>query len=185
MDLPKSINHKPFDKLRNTKNLVFLSVMMALYLVLRSISIAINPYIYITFGFVPLMIIAKIFGPPITCISGILVDILAYIISPKGPYIFGFTINAGLSGLIYGLFLYEPKFKPTKLWKIISAKTSVQVFINILLTTLWLAMTYGKSYKILFYPRLIKNLIQLPVDIVIAYSCLKLFDVAYNRLKRK
>lgn len=46
------------------------------------------------------------------------------------------------------------------------------MIVNVLLGTYWISMLIGTSFKILLVPRLIKNLIQLPINIILSYYVL-------------
>ena len=47
------------------------------------------------------------------------------------------------------------------------------VFVNILLGTYWISVMYGKGFAFYFTARLIKNLIQLPVNVILSYYVLE------------
>ena len=46
-----------------------------------------------------------LFGPVVGGIMGGIGDILKFLIKPTGPYFFGYTLNAMLGPVIYGIFL--------------------------------------------------------------------------------
>lgn len=94
---------------------------------------------------------------------------LKYLMKPEGPFFFGFTLNAMLSGIIYGSILYR---KPISWKRIIIAEFLVKLFINCVLNTLWLSMLYGNAFMVLLPPRILKNAIMLPIDSVILYFSL-------------
>lgn len=50
---------------------------------------------------------------------------------------------------------------------------AVTVLINILLGTYWISFMYGKAFMFYLPPRLVKNIIQLPFNTVLAYLVLK------------
>ena len=98
-------------------------------------------------------------------------------------------------GFIYGLFYYKLQikkpletdltgFKLIWAWIKANAKTILLIFIanalvkvicNIGMNTLWTSMMTGKAWLALIPARLIKNLIQIPVDTVLHFVLLKLF----------
>ena len=96
-------------------------------------------------------------------------DVLKYFLKPTGPFFFGFTLNAMLSGIIYGSILYR---KPVSWKRILIAKFLVKLFINCVLGTYWLSMLYGNAFLVLLPARLLKNVIMLPIDCVILYFTL-------------
>ena len=82
------------------------------------------------------------FGPVVTGIANGLGDIIKCIIKPQGPYFFGYTLNAALGGVLYGVFLYHKK--PTLL-RVAATKATVNLVINAFLNTFWMAMLPGKG----------------------------------------
>ena len=52
------------------------------------------------------------------------------------------------------------------------AMTIVNCLVNGLLGTCWVSMLYGKGFNFYFVSRMIKNLVQLPVNIILTYYLL-------------
>lgn len=153
-----------------TRNVVFCGLMAALAIVLGMVaSISIGQYIRIGFSGLPNRMVDFLFGPVVGCFFGGALDVLKYLMKPEGPFFFGFTFNAMLSGLIYGSILYR---KPVRWKRIILAEFLVKLLINCILNTLWLSMLYGNAFVVLLPPRILKNIIMLPIDSVILYFSL-------------
>lgn len=153
-----------------TRNVVFCGLMAALAIVLGMVaSISIGQYIRIGFSGLPNRMVDFLFGPVVGCFFGGALDVLKYLMKPEGPFFFGFTFNAMLSGLIYGSILYQ---KPVRWKRIILAEFLVKLLINCILNTLWLSMLYGNAFVVLLPPRILKNIIMLPIDSVILYFSL-------------
>lgn len=153
-----------------TRNVVFCGLMAALAIVLGMVaSISIGQYIRIGFSGLPNRMVDFLFGPVVGCFFGGALDVLKYLMKPEGPFFFGFTFNAMLSGLIYGSILYR---KPIRWKRIILAEFLVKLLINCILNTLWLSMLYGNAFVVLLPPRILKNIIMLPIDSVILYFSL-------------
>ena len=157
-------------ELKVTKNMVICAFMAALAVVLSyTTSIEVGPYIRIGFSGLPNRIVEFLFGPITGCIFGGALDVLKYIIKPTGPFFFGFTFDAMLSGIIYGSILYK---KPISIWRVLVAEFIVKLVINCGLNTLWISMLYGKGFIALLGPRVIKNVIMLPIDSFILFFAL-------------
>lgn len=166
-------------ELRVTRNVVFCGLMAALAIVLGMVaSISIGQYIRIGFSGLPNRMVDFLFGPVVGCFFGGALDVLKYLMKPEGPFFFGFTFNAMLSGLIYGSILYR---KPVSWKRIILAKFLVKLFVNCILGTLWLSMLYGNAFIVLLPARVIKNVIMLPIDCVILYFTLNYVGQAAKR----
>ena len=160
-------------ELKSIENLTMCAMLMALTLVISSFTIAIGDYIKIGFSFIASELVYLLFGPVVGAIFGGAADILTYMIKPTGAYFFGFTLNAILGGLIYGMFLYK---KPISFWRILMVKAIVAVFINLLLGTYWLSLMYGKGFLVLFPARAIKNLVMLPINSALFYTVAKMLE---------
>jgi len=146
-------------------HLTTLGILGALAVVLGMVaSIDLGPYIRIGFSGIPNRIVDFLFGPIVGGIFGGMMDVLKFIAKPTGPFFFGFTIDAILSGVIYGCFLYK---KPLTWWRVLIPEILVKVFINCGLNTLWISMLYGKGFLALLPGRVIKNAIMLPIDTAI------------------
>ena len=152
--------------MKKTRILVFLSLLIAMDIVLtRYLSFQIDT-IRISLGFVPHSFSSMLFGPLIGGIGAALGDILGMIIAPKGAYFPGFTISALLSGMIYGLFLYR---KPKTLLRISLAVLCITLFVNIGLNTYWLTILLGKGYIAILPARIIKNAVVMPFQVSLIY----------------
>ena len=147
------------------------AMLMALTIVISSFTISIGNYIKIGFSFIASELAYMLFGPVVGAIFGGTADILAFIANPTGPYFFGFTLSAILSGLIYGMFLYK---KPIRFWRILLVKAIVAVVINMWLGTYWLSLLYGKGFLVLLPARVFKNLVMLPINSVLFYFVAKM-----------
>lgn len=149
----------------NTKKVVYLGLFVALEVVLsRFVSIQ-TPLVRIGFSFIPVAISSMMFGPLFGGITAAIADIMGIMIFPAGgAYFPGFTLSAFLSGTVYGLLLYN---KPKNFLRIGIAVTIVSIFINLGLGSVWLWMVTGKSFMVILPPRVIKNLVMIPIEIPI------------------
>ena len=183
-------------ELKSTRNLVICAMMAALSIILMSTtSFYITPHIKIGFSGLPNRLVDFMFGPVVGAIFGGVMDILKFLIKPDGGFFFGYTLTAIISGFIYGLFYYKLHIKkPLKtdatdielviawvkantlsIWLIFIANALIKILCNIGLNTLWSSMTTGKAFLAILPTRIIKNLIQIPVDTVFHFLLFKLF----------
>ena len=186
-------------ELKSTRNLVLCAMMAALSIILMSTtSFYITPHIKIGFSGLPNRLVDFMFGPVVGAIFGGIMDVLKFLIKPDGGFFFGYTVTAIAGGFIYGLFYYKLQIKKplninTKtatrskiilawikanalsILLIFIANALVKVLCNIGLNTLWSSMTTGKAFLAILPTRVIKNLIQIPVDTVFHFVLLKLF----------
>lgn len=158
------------------KSVITISVtgmLVAVGIVLSFFTLPISNVLHIGFSFLPLAVSGMLYGPVIGGITGVITDVLEYFIRPDGPFFPGFTLNALLSGAIYGFFLYR---KPVTVKRVIAVSALITVLINLLLNPLWLSILYGNAYIVLLTGRLLKNLIMFPVNTALLASVLKIVE---------
>lgn len=116
----KELYQQSLQELCHTKTVVLCGLLAALAIVLSMVaSIQLGPYIKIGFSGLPNRIVEFLFGPAVGCLFGGALDLLKYVLKPDGPFFFGFTFNAMLSGLIYGTLLYR---RPVSIKRIVIAE---------------------------------------------------------------
>ena len=140
-----------------------------------------NAAIGMLFGSIPNMLVDYLFGPVVGMMAGVCTDVLGYFAGnlSMGAYFPGYTLTAVVGGLIWGLWLYPRKIT---VWRAIGAKACINVFCNICLNTLWLTITGGKAMSLLLVTRVPKNLILLPLEIVLVYVVMRLVCRIYSAL---
>lgn len=147
----------------STKNLVMVSMILALQIVMTRFLSITTPIARIGFSFIAVALNAALFGPWVAGITGILADLIGMMLFPAGAYFPGFTVTAFLSGFIYGLFLYRENIKINH---VAIAVILVSLICNLGLNTLWLSMMQGKAWMVLLPPRVAKELILIVVRII-------------------
>ena len=107
------------------KKLILTAILSALAIVLYEfLDVKIPPtstVLTISLGIIPIYFIAYYCGPFYSIISAVIVDLLGFFLfgSSSNPFMIGFTINAFLSGLIFGVFLKYKNIFGGKLGKIL------------------------------------------------------------------
>ncbi|NTV78112.1 MAG: folate family ECF transporter S component [Clostridiales bacterium] len=157
-------------ELSNLRCITLLAMLGAISMVLGYFTIMPVPSVKITFTFLPGGIVYYLFGPVVGAIFAGAMDILNYIVRPTGPFFFGFTLSAVLTGLIYGSFLYK---RPYSVKRILITNLIHMVLIDLLLNTFWLSLLYGDAFLVLLPMRLLKEIIMLPVETILLYIILK------------
>lgn len=143
-----------------------MALLIALEIILtRFLSIE-TPTMRIGFGFLPVAIMAILYGPWWTGAAGVVGDLVGMMLLPKAAFFPGFTLTAFLTGMIYGLILYK---KPITWKRTFVAVMAVNVICSLCLDTLWLSMMYGDSFLVLLPMRLVKAAIMIPVATVMIY----------------
>ncbi len=143
-----------------TEQLVVTALMIALSVVLsRLLSINIS-FLRIGFGFLPISILAIMYGPVWSGIGYAIADVIGSLLFPTGTFFPGFTLSAFLTGVIFGIILYK---KEITVWRALLASALVCLVINLLLNTFWLTFIIGKGFSVLLASRAVKELVACPV----------------------
>ncbi|MFV0496968.1 MAG: folate family ECF transporter S component [Candidatus Fimivivens sp.] len=141
-----------------------IALLIALQIVLsRFLSIS-TPIVKIGFSFIPLSMVAMLYGPFYATAGAAIADIIGAVLFPIGVYFPGFTLTAALTGLTYGLILYQ---KPKSWGRILLAVLIIGGVLHLGLNTFWLQMTTGKAYMALLVPRIIKTIAMVPIKVLL------------------
>ena len=151
-----------------TKNLVIMAFLISLNIIfVRFLGVYITPSIRISFGFIPIVLMALLFGPAYSAIGAGVADFIGVIIFPTGGAFFpGFTISAILTGYIYGKVLHG---KRLNVGRIVIANVLVMVIVHLLLNSLWMTILVDKAFIVLVSQKVIKSLVMLPIEVSIIF----------------
>ena len=144
-----------------------------------------TPLLVISFSFVPIMMAAIWLGPKYATLIAALGDFIGAILFPFGTYFPGFTLSAGLKGLIYGLILYkkpeEERSNKSFIIRLIISSLLVLGIVEIFVVSLWLNIMYGKAYFVVISTRIVTQVIMLPIQVVTIYVLEKLTRPIVNK----
>lgn len=144
----------------STETVVITGFMIALSVVLsKLVSINIS-FLRIGFGFLPIAVLAILYGPAVAAIGYGVADLLGAWLFPTGTFFPGFTVSAVLTGLIFGFILYN---KEVTIKRALIASALVCLGVNLLLNTYWLTFLLGKGFKVLLASRAVKEIVAIPV----------------------
>ncbi len=165
-------------ELKSTKSIVLCGALIALYIVLDFFG-AKTLDNQASLSFLAFALLGFAFGPVTATLASIPADLLSVFTQGQTPF-WGFTLSAMLTCLIFAIFLYK---REIKLWRIIAARTIINIGINSFLNALWLTMFLSspKGYWAYFTSHITKNLILLPFEILVLWLVLK----ALKRIKHK
>lgn len=166
------------------KKVILSGILLSLLIVLnRFISIK-TPLLIISFSFVPIMMAAIWLGPKYSTLIAALGDLIGAILFPFGTYFPGFTVSAGLVGLIYGIFLYRKSEEVSSkkfLVKLIISNLLVLGVVEIFVVSIWLNILYGKAYLVVVSSRVLAQAIMFPIRIITIFFLEKLTRPVVNR----
>ena len=148
----------------DVKKLIQISLLIAIEVILTRFCSIQTPIVRIGFGFLPIAIIAIMYGPLSGGIAYAVGDLLGMMLFPSGSYFPGFTLTAFLTGIVYGVFLYN---KPITWPRIVGAVLTVCLVLNLGLDTYWLSILMGKGYVALLPTRIMKAALMVPIQTLI------------------
>ena len=153
-----------------TKKLVLSAMLLAISIILsRFISIK-TQLLVISLNFIPIMISAIWLGPKYSTLIAALSDLIGAILFPFGSYFPGFTLSSAITGLIYGLFLYNKTNEERKdinfIIRLILSSILTLGIVGLLLTSLWLHILYGSAFAVIISSRIIAQIIMLPIQVI-------------------
>ena len=188
-------------ELKSLRCITVTAMLIALNLVLKSVTIYLSEDLKLTFSYLALASIGMLFGPSVGFIAGIITDILGMIIAQTtGAFNPLFTVVEASGAMIYGMFLYGMKYVKVdfsnfkffallkQVWRVIAAKVAVVVVCNIVLNPLAMIIaeywTWDVALKVKIPARLVKYAIQTPVDCVLMILVLYPVLLAYKTVFR-
>lgn len=153
---------------RSLKMLLFAALVVALRVALKSVSIPIAADLRIGVGFFVNAFGAMIYGPVVAAAGAAVSDTLGALLFPSGPYFPLFLLTEIAGSVIFALFLYSTKVTALR---VILSRFCIDFFVNIVLNTpvmmAYYSIMLGKSYKVLHWPRIVKNLAMFPIESVL------------------
>lgn len=179
-DLPGNLKRSAAE-LYNIRSLCGISMLLAVAVALNyATSFYIMPTLKIGPGYLITALLGTLYGPVAGGIAAGLGDIIKYLLKPDGVFFFGYTLNAMLGGVIYGLFLYKSK---VSVLRCTLAKLIINLGVNAGLGTLWSSMLYGKAFTVILPARLVANVVKVPFEVIILMIVLPLVIRAFRRAK--
>ncbi len=147
----------------NVHMITAMGLLIALMVVLSRLLAFETQLLKISFDFVPQIVMGMLFGPLWTGIGSVLADTIGMMLFARAAFFPGFTLNAFITGLIYGYFFYQ---KPVT-WKnsFLCALVNT-IVVSLILTPIWLAIMYDQPLTswVIWAPRLLKALVMLPIQ---------------------
>lgn len=157
-------------ELKNVRSLVLCGILLAVKIVLATyFTLRLGPTLKIGTSFIASATIGFLFGPVVGAVSGGVSDIISFMMFPDGSFNIVFTLISTIAGSIYGFLLYNKKIT---IFRCLITEFILIVFINLLLNTAAISTMYGTPFFALLPARLVKNIVQFPINTVIMYVVL-------------
>lgn len=156
---------------KSVRTLCIAALFVALHTVLSMFYIPISQSLQIQFTFIADVICGIICGPLVGILCGIAADLISFMMHPEWGFFPGYTLTCLLTFVVYGLYLYRRRLS---VLRVLLARLTVNLFINVGLGCVWSAMLYGKGYYYYFATSIVKNLAMLPVEVIVMCVVLRL-----------
>ena len=157
-------------ELKNLRMLTLAAIVVALRIVLGGVRIPLGDNLNIFFGYLINSLGSAIYGPVVALLSGFATDILGYFVRPDGPFFPGYVLSTMLGSFFYALFFYRARIT---LPRIIGAKLTVNLLVNVGLGALWSAIQFSKGYYYYLAKSLTKNIGMLPIEVFLLWLFLR------------
>ena len=169
------------------QTLTISALLVAMGVVLSMFRFPLSTVTEITLTGLPIAAGGYLCGPWIGLIIGALVDIVGFILAPKGAFFPGFTISSALTGMFYGIFLYrkwwDMKGRSAGLLhdgirglavRVIASHLMKTLLISLMLNCFWLSIFYGMSFKAVFLASIPKEAINFPIEAFLIFSIVQI-----------
>ena len=180
---------------RDVRSLCITGIFIAISMVIEKFTLNL-PFCKINFAFLAIAVIGMLCGPVVGFAAGMICDIVGFIANPTGAFMPVFTLIAGLQGLIYGTLLYY-KQDNLKLFgqnetvslciRAVIARVLDVVLINLLLNTYFgvlMGFFPDKTFSMVLSGKLVKNLLEMLIDLPMLAALLPAALLAYRRAMR-
>lgn len=148
----------------NVRTLAICAVLIAMRVALKNVRIPLGENLNVYIGFLVNAVSGAICGPVLSLVGGAVCDILGFYLSAQtGGFIPVFTLIEMLCAFLFSICLYRTKITPAKIFL---SKFLVNFIGNITLTSLAMNAYYGKGVYAYMLPRIAKNILMLPIEVM-------------------
>lgn len=166
--------------LRSVRTLVVAALLAALSTLFNFFfMIPVGENLNIMFQFLPNAIMGMICGPWVAILFGVATDFLDFTLHGWG-FFPGYTLGSVVGAVLYALFLYRSRVTVVRL---LLARLSVNVLVNILMGSLWSSILYGKGYYFYLTTSVFKNLILLPLEVAVLVVVVRMLIPSLERME--
>lgn len=158
---------------------VSMGILIALVIVCNNFLTVKTAYFEIGTAFIPAILIAYLYGPFYGGICLGIADILGTVMFYGGQFYFGWTITSILTGVIYGIFLFNHKLK---LKNIIIAILIVSILFELVCNTLFLLNLYGNGSLVTLPMRLLITPVRIVIEVLYVYYIFPKLSFAKQKL---
>ncbi|NLE20050.1 MAG: folate family ECF transporter S component [Clostridiales bacterium] len=162
------------------KQLVVLAILIALSVILERFLGYNDRILSISFGYLPIVLAAIVYGPFSSMVVSIVADVLGALLFPSGPLDPRFTLIAAAKGLLYGLFLNR---EDAQRGSAALSQALVTVVCHLTLNTLVISDIIGRGFWAILPLRVLKNLLFYPIEVLTIIKLLE-YRKTFERLAK-
>ena len=169
-----------------TKKVLLSSFLLVSCIVVERLMSIRLPFISIGFKFIPFMFSAMLLGTRYATVIGVASDIIGRLLFPMSYFFPGFTLSAGITGYLYGKFLYtDGKIEVSKnfLLRLTLCVIIVTFVVNVGLNTVWVILTTDKASRVIIPIRFVKHAVMMPIEVIVMYMLTDRLKSSINRYK--
>lgn len=149
---------------KSVRILAIAAIFIALKIAFASFFIPVGDNLRVYFSFLITAIQAAVCGPVVAMFCGFFGDLIEFALHPSGPFFIGYSISSLLGALLYALFFYKARIT---ILRIALSKLCVNLFVNVILGSLWSYMLYSKGFLYYLAKSVVKNTVMLPFEIIL------------------
>ena len=162
---------------RSLKTMVICALCMAMSIILGYFYIPITESLSIRFTYLATSTVGLVAGPVAALIYGAAVDLLDFMMHPGFTFFFGYTLSAMVGAFFYAIFYYRQKIT---VLRILLCRLCVNLIVNVGMGAYWSNMLYGKGFIYRVTTSFFKNIIMLPIDVIITVAFFSLLLPAFK-----
>ena len=184
-------------ELRDLRCVLVTGLLIALSMIIEAHTIIIG-FAKINFAYLATAAIGMLYGPVVSAFAGGICDIVGFLAKPDGGFLPLYTLFGVGQGLIYGMIAYHKlplaqgkRYDISMAIRLSIARVLDVVIINLLCNTaanLYYAFIPDEAYTAAVTARVIKNVVLLPVDIllisVVLIAVLKAYHIVFGKQQR-
>lgn len=162
---------------RSLKTMVICALCMAMSIILGYFYIPITESLSIRFTYLATSTVGLVAGPVAALIYGAAVDLLDFMMHPGFTFFFGYTLSAMVGAFFYAIFYYRQKIT---VLRIVLCRLCVNMIVNVGMGAYWSNMLYGKGFIYRVTTSFFKNIIMLPIEVIITVAFFSLLLPAFK-----
>lgn len=153
-----------------TQRLAVLAIVAALLMVVENfLSLRFSETMQFQFTFLPYTVLGAVGGPIWSALTAIVIDPIALLWSGQ-TFLLGFVVIEAISGFLYGYFFYGKKLRTenkSDWFYVIGVVTLILAITSFGLTPLVLHYYFKMPLAVLYAPRFVKVLVEIPLRVAV------------------